>query len=153
MVSTEQLVLRPLKTARGAVDGVLVTVRRIGGLAKLFALDSAGKEYLLTGGDIENQHTTSEALDLSGLETLNQTGSPLVMTLADPGVPGLRLSIVQIDGGTQGHTVTTASAGGFDGTNNTATFNAAFETLDLLSVSGTRWVILSNVGAVGLSSV
>ncbi len=153
MVTTQQVGLRPVKTARGAIQGTLMYSRRIGGVAQVFVKDEAGKEYKLTAGDIENQHTVSEALDLSGLETLNEAGSPLVMTLADPGVRGLRLSIAQIDGGTQGHTVTTASAGGFDGTNNTATFDAAFETLDLLSVSGTRWVILSNVGAVALSAV
>ena len=66
---------------------------------------------------------------------------------------GVWMIIYQKDGGTQGHTVTTATAGGFDGTNNTATFNAASETLVLLSVSSTRWAIVENIGSVGLTAV
>ena len=51
-------------------------------------------------------------------------------------------------------TITVTQTGGtFDGTNNTATFNAANETLVLLAISSKRWLILDNIGAVALSSV
>lgn len=103
--------------------------------------------------DKDNEHTESGAIGTMGLASLNQDGSILVMTLADPGVAGRSLKIRQSDTGTQGHTVTTATAGGFDGTNNTATFNAQFEMLVLYSISATRWEILNNIGAVALSAV
>lgn len=64
---------------------------------------------------------------------------------------GQFLVISQKDAGTVGHTVTTA--GTFDGTNNTATFNAANETLVLFGVSSTRWAIVQNIGSVALSAV
>ena len=64
---------------------------------------------------------------------------------------GLYLVVSQKDGGTIGHTLTTA--GTFDGTNNTATFAAANKTLILFGVSTTRWVIVANVGSVALSNV
>lgn len=102
---------------------------------------------------INNEYISSGAIIQRGFVTLNQSGSKLIMTLADPGMPGLHLCITQTDAGTQGHTITTASAGGFDGTNNTAAFNDQFETLELKSVSSTRWVILSNVDGVVLTAV
>jgi hypothetical protein len=43
-------------------------------------------------------------------------------------------------------------SGTFDGTNNTATFNAAEETLVFFGLSTTRAVILENIGGVVLSS-
>lgn len=45
------------------------------------------------------------------------------------------------------------TTGTFDGTNNTATFNAADESLVLFGTSSTRWIIIANVGAVALSAV
>jgi hypothetical protein len=39
----------------------------------------------------------------------------------------------------------------YDGTNDTATLNAAGEALILLALSATRYAILCNTGAVGLS--
>ena len=99
-------------------------------------------------------YTASGAIGANvGTVELNQAGSAILMTLADPGDSGYLLVITQIDAGTQGHTVTTATAGGFDGTNNTATFNAQNETLVLYSISATRWVIVQNIGGVGLSAV
>jgi hypothetical protein len=64
---------------------------------------------------------------------------------------GQLLIVSQKDAGTEGHTLTTA--GTFDGLNNTATFDARYETLVLFGVSSTRWVIISNIGSVGLSAV
>lgn len=64
---------------------------------------------------------------------------------------GQLLIVTQKDAGTAAHTLTTA--GTFDGTNNTATFNAQNETLVLYGLSATRWAILENIGSVGLSAV
>ncbi len=121
--------------------------------AQLFVKDGSGVEHQVSGGALETIYTATGAISLNGHASLNQSGSILVMTLASPGIAGKTLVLSQIDTGTQGHTVTTAAAGGFDGTNNTATFNAQFETLVLRSVTSTRWVIVENIGAVALSSV
>lgn len=133
--------------------GSTIFAKLTAGVVQLFSVLSSGKIVQITGGDEEAPNVASGALDTIGLETLDDAADPLVMTLADPGVAGKRLVITQKDSGTQGHTVTTASAGGFDGTNNTATFNAQFETLELYSVSSTRWVIIANVDAVALTAV
>ena len=47
--------------------------------------------------------------------------------------------------------VVTLGAGTWDGTNSIATFDAASETLVLLGISATRFVILENIGAVVFS--
>jgi len=65
--------------------------------------------------------------------------------------PGQLLIVTQANAGDVGHTLTTA--GTFDGTNNTATFNAAADTLALFALSSTRWIILNNTGSVALSNV
>lgn len=80
---------------------------------------------------------------------LNNSSAAIAVTIDAP-KPGWLLVISQKDSGTQGHTVT-LTAGTFDGTNDVATFNAANETLVLLGVSATRFVIIENIGSVGLS--
>jgi len=54
--------------------------------------------------------------------------------------------------GTAAHVVT-STGGTFDGTNNTATFDAPGEQLILYSISSTVWIIVLNSGAVAMSSV
>lgn len=49
--------------------------------------------------------------------------------------------------------VTTADGVTFDGTNNTATFDAADEALMLVYSSATAWAVALNVGSVALSAV
>jgi hypothetical protein len=87
--------------------------------------------------------------DVSYVE-LNHATVKIEATIAAP-APGRLLIITQKDAGTAGHTVT-LTAGDFDGTNEIATFNAAEETLVLFGVSATRFVILENIGSVGLST-
>lgn len=74
------------------------------------------------------------------------------LTLAAPS-PGARVSIrvASISSGTV--VLTTAAGVTFDGTNNTATFDAAGEALVLRYKSATAWQIEQNVGAVALSAV
>lgn len=64
---------------------------------------------------------------------------------------GRILVITQSGAGTI--TVTQQGNATFDGTNNTATFNAADEQLVLLGITEKRWLILKNNGSVALSSV
>jgi hypothetical protein len=95
--------------------------------------------------------TQSDALPPNGdvsFVRLNST-TKIEATLTKP-TTGQFLVITQIDAGTAGHTVTLAS-GTFNGTNTIATFNAAAETLVLFGVSESRFVIIENIGSVGLS--
>jgi len=114
------------------------------------------KELINPGASREKYKVKTYIADgvivLEGFVALNSSGTALSMTLADPGYAGRHLIITQIDGGTDGHTVTAATSGAFDGTNEIATFNAQYETLILVSVASTRWVIVENVGSVGLST-
>lgn len=80
--------------------------------------------------------------------TLSKSGV-LAATIAAP-VAGRKLTITQIDSGTDGHTVTLA-AGTWNGTNAVATLNALGETLIVQGVTATRFVIVSNIGAVAFS--
>lgn len=96
-------------------------------------------------------YTADKALRPSGTCLLNRTSTGLTMTLEAPKAAGQLLIISQVDGGTAGHTVTCASGVTFNGTNTIATFNAQYETLVLVSLSTTRWLIVLNNGSVGLS--
>ena len=59
---------------------------------------------------------------------LNKSDGILAMTIAGGFDVGRILVITQIDAGTEGHTVTLTPTGAtFDGTNNTATFNAVIK--------------------------
>jgi hypothetical protein len=87
--------------------------------------------------------------DVSYVE-LNTAAGKIEATIAAPAA-GRFLVITQIDTGTDGHTVT-LTAGVFDASNNDiATFDAAGETLILFGVSATRFIIIENIGSVGLS--
>lgn len=93
--------------------------------------------------------TASDAVPASSFVKLNSTTPAIAATVAP--TAGQFLIISQQDAGTAGHTLTTA--GTFDGTNNTATFNAPGESLVLFAISSTRWLILLNEGSVALTSV
>lgn len=92
-------------------------------------------------------YTAAGAIDVTkGFAYINGTGG-LAMTIAAP-VAGQWLVITS---NAQTNTVT-LTAGTYDGTNEIATFNAAGETLVLFGISATRWVIVENIGSVGLST-
>lgn len=92
----------------------------------------------------------SGAIDAdASLVLLNSTTPKIEATIPAPEA-GRVLIISQIDGGTAGHTVTLA-AGTWDGTNDVATLNAAGETIAVVGVSATRFIVLSNIGSVGFS--
>lgn len=80
---------------------------------------------------------------------LNNATTAISVTIDSP-KPGWLLVINQKDAGTAGHTITLTS-GTFDGLNDVATLNAQNETLVLLGVSLTRFVIVENIGSVAFS--
>jgi len=93
----------------------------------------------------------SGALPNATYVTLNSATPAIAATLTAP-TAGRLLVVSQIDGGTVGHTLKLGAGCTFDGTNNTATFNAAGETLVLFGLTATRFAIVVNVGSVGLSN-
>jgi len=90
------------------------------------------------------------AVPISGQNVVVGGAGLAGLTLAAP-EPGVLCTIVVRS--TSGNVVvTTASGVTFDGTNNTATFNAAADKLVLGYASATQWVVVENV-SVTLSAV
>ena len=89
----------------------------------------------------------------TGIITLNHASTPILLTIPAPEDSGQLLIIRDISSSTQEHVITSASGTTFDGTNNTATFNASGEQLILMSVSITEWIIILNSGSVAMSLV
>lgn len=88
-----------------------------------------------------------------GLVTLAHATVIIAATLAAPAA-GYDLVITNTSAsGTVAHTVTLPAGVTWDGTNNTATLDAAGEALHVVAVSATRWLIIDNIGSVGLSTV
>jgi hypothetical protein len=107
----------------------------------------------------EHRHSTQEltatgAITIdSGVVLLNHATVIIAATLDAP-TAGDELFIIDSSAsGTAAHTVTTASGVTWDGTNNTATFNAPDELLHVVAISATRWQVIVNGGAVAFSSV
>lgn len=97
-------------------------------------------------------HAAGGALATSGINLITGGTGIADFTLAAP-VPGDRCEI-RIDSLSSGDVVVTTAAGvTFDGSNNTATLNAAAEALVLAYKSATEWQVVENVGAVALSAV
>jgi hypothetical protein len=96
--------------------------------------------------------TASGAIDIkSGLVTLAHNSVVIAATLAAP-VAGDELFIVNASAsGTAAHTVTLPGSVTWDGTLQVATLNAPGEALHVIALSATRWLILENIGSVGLS--
>ena len=88
----------------------------------------------------------------TGLITLNHASTPILLTIPSPRYAGQILVIRDISASTQSHIMSTVSGTTFDGTNNTATFNAAGEQLILMSISTTQWIIILNSGSVAMST-
>lgn len=111
-------------------------------------------------GNLVGQHrhevsplTASGAIAIdSGIVTLAHNTVAIAATLDAP-TAGDELYIINTSAsGTAAHTVKTPAGVTWDGTNNTATLNAPGEALHVVAVSATRWFILENIGAVGLST-
>ena len=125
-----------------------------------YAVGGVGDEQLVINPDGEIRPYLKHAVYAAngsipintGLAVLDATNN-LTLTLADPGKAGILLAITTgTVGSSKTAVVTCATTGALDGTNKKATFAAVGNTLLLLSISATRWVILSNVGEVVLAA-
>lgn len=112
------------------------------------------KDGLTDAGNVVQALTASGAISIrSGLVTLAHATVIIAATKAAP-TAGDELIIVNTSAsGTVAHTVTLSGGATWDGTNNTATFDAPEEALHVVAVSATRFKILENIGSVALSNV
>ncbi|RLJ03629.1 MAG: hypothetical protein DRP11_00090 [Candidatus Aenigmatarchaeota archaeon] len=97
----------------------------------------------------DNVYTSSGSIETGGIALLSGSAK-LEMTLADPGAPGKMLVIVQKDAGTDGHTVTAATANAFksaSGQGTTLTFDAQNEVACMVSINETDWAVYYISGA------
>jgi hypothetical protein len=96
---------------------------------------------------------TGTAIPNSGITTVSSTSGAKNYVLANPTAAGDRAMIICTAGSTANTAVVTTGSTTctFDGTNRTATFNAADDALDLVALSTTRWFINVNNGSVVLS--
>lgn len=101
---------------------------------------------------------TASSLDIGNSGNLVQLnhGSTKIEAVIKQPVPGKFLVLTQTDSGTSGHTVT-LTVGTFQTsytsteTDTVATFNNQYETLVLYGLSSTKWLIVLNIGSVGLA--
>lgn len=94
---------------------------------------------------------TNKACITNGLNIVTGGAGLADATLGLPS-PGYRCTI-RVASVDENKTVVVTCAGTFDGTNNTATFNAADDSLTLVYNTATAWAVESNVGSVALSAV
>lgn len=80
---------------------------------------------------------------------LDSSAAAIVATIAAPRL-GWRLTVHQLDSGTEGHTLALDS-GTYDGSSDTATLDAAGEGLELIGVSDSRFAVLANRGGVSIT--
>jgi len=108
-----------------------------------------GADKLLFGAA---NYTASGAIDpdVSFVTITSATPATVIaLTIAAPAA-GRFLVITQLDEGTAGNTVT-LTAGTYDGSATVATFNAQNESLVLFGISATRFLVVENIGSVGLA--
>lgn len=106
------------------------------------------------------QFTSSAAIPPTArFVELNSPSAAIAMTIDHPR-KGNWLIITQVDAGTSGHTVTLPSGKSFNTTNSgdgtltattVATFNKAGETLVLFAITDTQYLVVENLGQVGLA--
>lgn len=83
---------------------------------------------------------------------LNHASTPIALTISGAPVIGDEIEIIAEDNGGSSHTVVLSGSVTFDGTNQTATYDAAAERLRMIAESVTRWRIVDNTGGVALSA-
>lgn len=112
--------------------------------------DAAKLAQVLTANDV-TEVTADGALPVSGVSLVAGGEGLAGLTLAAP-QPGCqaRIRLASITSGSV--VVTTAAGVTFDGTNNTATMNAAADELVLGYKSATEWVVIENI-STSLSAV
>lgn len=112
------------------------------------------KDGRTDAGRTVQELTASGAITInSGVVFLNHATVVIAATLDAP-TAGDDLWIIDSSAsGTAAHTVTLPSGVTWDGTNNTATLNAADESIHVIASSATRWRIVTNNGSVAFSTV
>lgn len=114
-------------------------------------LNGMAAEYANRGVSALNGSAGQKACRVNGLSVITGGTGIADLTLAAP-TDGAR-AVIRIGTLSSGNVVVKTPAGvTFDGTNNTATFNAVDEALALVYNAATAWAIELNVGAVALSS-
>lgn len=117
------------------------------GVATNAVADEANKAVLVIDGS-----TGKKACAVNGVTLITGGTGIADLTLAAPTVGAV--ATIRVASLSSGDVVITTAAGvTFDGTNNTATLNAADEGLVLYRVSATAWAIAQNIGGVVLSAV
>jgi cytoskeletal protein CcmA (bactofilin family) len=102
---------------------------------------------------VQTLTATGNVTIAAGLLLLSHASTIIAATITAAPAPGQLLIIANTSAsGTIAHTVTLPDGVTFDGTNDTATLNAPGEALVLVAVSVTRYLILLNIGSVGLSN-
>lgn len=102
--------------------------------------------------------TTQELTETGAIDAdkhvikLTHASGAIAATIADMATHGPGLVVIKDTTTGATHTVT-LDAGTFDGTNNTATLNAADETLTVQVDENGNGIIVSNLGGVALSTV
>ena len=99
------------------------------------------------------QELTASGAITSSFCGLNHATVIIAATLEAPTAGQLAYIVNTSASGTAAHTVTLPGGVTFDGTNNTATFDAPDEALYMIARSTTRWQVILNVGSVVLSTV
>ncbi|MEJ5360142.1 MAG: hypothetical protein WHT06_15890 [Desulfobacterales bacterium] len=84
------------------------------------------------------------------IHVLNGATGAVAITGFTPSKVGQRVALV-CSAANQSVTVKCGTGCTFDGTNNTATFGAN-KALDLIAISLTRWLVITNVGSVAFST-
>lgn len=72
------------------------------------------------------------------------SGSNIALTISGAPTIGDELIIYAINNGAGSHTVILSGSVTFDGTNETATFNAAGDAIHAVAISTTRWLVVYN---------
>ena len=106
--------------------------------------------YVLTHNDV-TEVSANGALPISGVSLIAVGTGLASLTLAAP-QPGCMARIRAVSRTSGNAVVTTAAGVTFDGTNNTATFDAVGDELVLGYKSATQWVVIQNT-STALSSV
>jgi hypothetical protein len=96
--------------------------------------------------------STNKACITNGVNTVAVGTGLADATLGAPS-PGHECTIIVKTRTSGNGVVTTATGVTFDGTNNTATFDAVNESLTLVYKDAVTWEVKANIGAVAMSSV
>lgn len=137
---------RALEAASQAGDKIEVLV-----MANASVVSSASKLAQVLASNDVTAVSANGALAISGISLIAGGTGLASLTLAAP-QPGCqaRIKVASLSSGNV--VVTTAAGVTFDGTNNTATFNAAADELVLGYKSATEWTVIENT-SVSLSAV